>query len=92
MAAPTLKINNAAIGAIAKGAAAQQVVTAAAQKIAAEADSIMAADGNGDVEANVTEYRTDRAVASVGVPGHLQARDGVLSRAAAQAGIPIAGQ
>lgn len=76
---PVLKIDKKAIAALAKGAAAQSVVTEVANSIAAAA-------GPG---AEVREYTTDRAVASVAVAADDQAADGVLSRAAAAAGITI---
>lgn len=77
---PTFKLNKKAIAELAKGAAAQAVVTSVANDIAA-------ATG---IEAEVVEYTTDRAVAAVKVPAFDQAADGVLSRAAASAGIHIA--
>jgi len=40
-------------------------------------------------EAVVHEYTTDRAAASVSVPAELQAKHGVLTRAAAEAGLEI---
>lgn len=42
---------------------------------------------NGVVDLN--EYETDRAAASILVLGSSQARDGVLTRAAAQAGLEV---
>ena len=40
-------------------------------------------------DAQFDEYTTDRAAASVSVPAHLQAKDGVLTRAAAAAGLEV---
>lgn len=77
---PTFKLNKKAIAELAKGAAAQAVVTSVANDIAA-------ATG---IEAEVVEYTTDRAVAAVKVRAFDQAAHGVLSRAAASAGIHIA--
>lgn len=77
---PTFKLNKRAIAELAKDAAAQAVVTSVANDIAA-------ATG---IEAEVVEYTTDRAVAAVKVRAFDQAADGVLSRAAASAGIHIA--
>lgn len=54
-------------------------VNALAQQIAGHA---------GD-DAEVTEYTTDRAAASVSVPAEAQAKDGVLTRAAAAAGLEV---
>ena len=79
---PTFKLNKKAIAELAKGAAAQAVVTSVANDIAA-------ATG---IEAEVVEYTTDRAVAAVKVRAFDQAADGVLSRAAASAGIHITTQ
>jgi hypothetical protein len=39
--------------------------------------------------AEVDEYTTDRAAASVGVPAYQQAKDGVLTRAAASVGLEV---
>lgn len=77
----TLRIDRRAIAKIAKSAEAQQVVAAAARKIA---------DAAGD-DAEVDEYMTDRRSAAVKVPAHQQATDGALSRAASSAGITITG-
>ncbi len=86
---PFLKINNAAIERIAKSAEAQQIVTDAANKIAAAArDNVLAAGGDRDT-VKVTEYKTDRSVAGVSVPAHHQAADGALSRASETVGIHI---
>lgn len=76
---PTFVLNKKAIAELAKSAQAQAVVTSVA-------DDIAAATG---VDAEVVEYTTDRAVAAVKVPAFDQATDGVLSRAAASAGIHI---
>jgi hypothetical protein len=78
---PVLKIDKKAIGELAKGAAAQAVVTEVANRIAAAAGP----------DADVREYTTDRAVASVAVSADDQAADGVLSRAASSVGISISG-
>ncbi|ORA23402.1 hypothetical protein [Mycobacterium aquaticum] len=40
-------------------------------------------------DAIVAEYTTDRAAASISVPAEQQAKDGVLTRAAAAAGLEI---
>lgn len=40
-------------------------------------------------DADVNEFVTDRAGASVGVPAHLQTRDGALTRAAAAVGLQV---
>ena len=74
-----LTIDKKAIAEIAKGAEAQAVVTEVANKIAAAVEA----------DAEVQEYRTDRAVASVAVSADDQAADGVLSRAASAVGITI---
>jgi hypothetical protein len=46
------------------------------------------ADRAGD-DAEVEEYTTDRAAATVSVPAAQQAKDGVLSRAATAAGLEV---
>lgn len=97
MAEPKLKINQAAIGRIAKGAAAQRVVTGVANKVAAAARANVARSGDTDADhdaglVRVDEYTTDRAVAAVVVPAEAQAADGVLSRAASSAGVPVSAQ
>lgn len=40
-------------------------------------------------DAEVSEYTTDRAAASVTVPADQQAKDGVLTRAASAAGLEV---
>lgn len=47
----------------------------------------VASDAGDDAE--VEEYTTDRAAASVSVPAHQQAKDGALTRAAAAAGLDV---
>lgn len=54
-------------------------INALAQQIAAKAGP----------DAEVDEYTTDRAAASVAVPAHQQAKDGALTRAAAAAGLEV---
>ncbi|MGA5467173.1 hypothetical protein [Mycobacterium sp. NPDC050041] len=44
---------------------------------------------NAGPDAKVSLYTTDRAAASVSVPAEQQARDGVLTRAAAAAGLEV---
>lgn len=44
---------------------------------------------NAGPDAEVEEYTTDRAAASVSVPADQQAKDGVLTRAAAAAGLDV---
>jgi hypothetical protein len=57
-----------------------------ADEIAALAEQVSAAAGEG---AQVKLSTTDRARASVSVPADAQAKDGVLSRAAAAVGLEI---
>lgn len=64
---------------------ARDEINALARKIADKAGD--AAESDDAVV--VDEYTTDRAAASVSVPAHLQAKDGVLSRAAAAAGLEV---
>lgn len=42
-----------------------------------------------DIDVEVEPYSTDRAAASVSVPAHEQAKDGVLTRAASGAGLEV---
>jgi hypothetical protein len=58
----------------------------AATRINALAHQIAAEVGEG---AEVEEYTTDRAAASVSVSSHRQAKDGALTRAAAAAGLEV---
>lgn len=61
------------------------------KELAAEAINALgrrvAADAGDDAEFNA--YTTDRAAASVTVPAEQQAKDGVLTRAAAAAGLEV---
>jgi hypothetical protein len=54
-------------------------INALARQIAAQAGE----------DAEVEEYTTDRAAASVSVPAAQQAKDGVLTRAASAAGLEV---
>lgn len=58
----------------------------AAAQINALAHQVAARAGK---DAEVAEYTTDRAAASVTVPAEQQAKDGVLTRAAAAAGLEV---
>lgn len=58
----------------------------AAQQINALASQVAALAGS---DAEVDEYTTDRAAAAVRVPADQQAKDGVLTRAAAAAGLEV---
>lgn len=58
----------------------------AAPHINALAQHVAATAGDG---AEVTEYTTDRAAASVSVPAEAQAKDGVLTRAVSAAGLEV---
>ncbi|MCK0174802.1 hypothetical protein [Mycolicibacterium sp. F2034L] len=58
--------------------------------LAAPAINALAHQIAGGIEgAEVTEYTTDRAAASVSVPAEAQAKDGVLTRGAAAAGLEV---
>lgn len=74
----TFKLNRAGGAEVLKQLAAP-AIKELARKIAADA---------GD-DAEVVEYTTDRAAASVRVPAEQQAKDGVLTRAAAAAGLEV---
>lgn len=58
----------------------------AAESINAVARQVAAKAGP---DAEVSEYTTDRAAASVSVPAEQQAKDGVLTRAAASVGLEV---
>ena len=58
----------------------------AAAQIAAMAETVAAGAGP---DAEVTQTVTDRARATVRVPADQQAKDGVLTRAAAEAGLEV---
>lgn len=58
----------------------------AAPLIAALARQVAAAAGD---DAEVEEYTTDRAAATVSVPAEEQAKHGVLTRAASAAGLEV---
>lgn len=58
----------------------------AAPAINALAEKVASAAGE---DAEVSEYTTDRAAASVRVPAEQQAKDGVLTRAAAAVGLEV---
>ena len=74
----TFKLNRAGGAEVLKHLAADQI-HALAHQVATQA---------GDA-AVVDEYTTDRAAASVSVPAHLQAKDGVLTKAASAAGLEV---
>lgn len=78
MAAPKFKLNIKGGEEVLKQLAAPHI-NAFARRVAEQA---------GD-DADVDEYTTDRAAASVSVPAYQQAKDGVLSRAAAAAGLEV---
>lgn len=66
--------------------AAEVLKTIAAQHIRDVAEQVGAAAGD---DAIVDTYTTDRAAASISVPAEQQAKDGVLTRAAAAAGLEV---
>lgn len=61
------------------------------KELAAAAISDLASQvaGQAGPDAKIKTYTTDRAAAAVSVPAELQARDGVLTRAAAAAGLEV---
>lgn len=77
MAAPAFKLNRAGGAEVLKHLAAQRI-DALAETIAGGIDG-----------AEVQKYTTDRAAASVSVPAEAQAKDGVLTRGAAAAGLEV---
>lgn len=64
---------------------ARDEINALARRIANKAGDAAESDD----AATVDEYTTDRAAASVSVPAALQAKDGVLTRAAAELGLDV---
>lgn len=76
---PTFTRDHAGIGEILKSAEAAAIVAAAARDMAAQIGP----------DAEVNEYMTDRAAASVSVPAEMQTRDGALTRAAAAVGLQV---
>ena len=78
MAASNFKLNRAGGAEVLKQLAAGAVNAVAAQ-VAAQAGP----------DAELSEYTTDRAVASVSVPAEQQAVDGVLTKAAGAAGLEV---
>lgn len=77
MASGDFKLNYKGMGEVLKSVAAP--INALAHHVAGQI---------GD-EAIVEEYTTDRAAAAVRVPAHMQAIDGVLTRAASAAGLEV---
>ena len=65
---------------------AEVLKTLAADLVNETAQKLAAAIGS---EASVEPYTTDRAAASVGVPAHMQAKDGALTKAAASLGLEV---
>jgi hypothetical protein len=78
MASSSFRLNRKGGAEVLKQLAAPHI-NALARQIASQA---------GD-DAEVDEYTTDRAAAAVSVPAHQQATDGVLTRAAAAAGLEV---
>lgn len=78
MANPKFRLNRKGGAQVLKELAAASV-NAAAAEVAAQAGP----------DAEVDRYTTDRAAAAVSVPADQQAADGVLTRAAAAAGLEV---
>ncbi|WP_454199588.1 hypothetical protein [Nocardia sp. Marseille-Q1738] len=74
-----VRLNHEGIARLLKSREFAAVVKGAAHRVAAEAGE----------DATVSEYTTDRAAAAVSVPAEQQARDGVLTRAAASVGLEV---
>lgn len=79
MARPRVRLNRRAVGNLLKSDAFAQLANDAANRVAALAGE----------NAQVERYTTDRGAAAVVVPAEDQARDGVLTRAAAAAGLEV---
>lgn len=89
-----LVLDRAGIGAVAKSPEMQTVVRQTAQQVASNVAAQHLTAGEGEpITATVDTYTTDRAAASVTVdhPAGLamQARHGVLTRAASAAGLEV---
>ncbi|WP_280185829.1 MULTISPECIES: hypothetical protein [Nocardia] len=80
MAQPRVRLNHQAIAKLLKSDALAQLANDAAIRVAA-------ASGSDNV--HVDRYTTDRGAAAVVVPAEEQARDGVLTRGAAAAGLEV---
>lgn len=81
MTAAKFKLNYKSGGEVLKQFAAP-MVNSVARQIAASAGP----------DAEVEDYKTDRAAASVSVPAEQQAKEGVLTRAASAAGLQVRGK
>ncbi|QOC89878.1 hypothetical protein [Micromonospora craniellae] len=85
----TVEVNYAGIGEVARSDDVRQMVNQAADRIAG---AVRASVGP-DVPVTVTEYTTDREAAAVTIADRrglgLQARDGVLTRAASGIGADV---
>ncbi|WP_280410691.1 hypothetical protein [Nocardia asiatica] len=79
MAADRIRLNTRNIEKLLKSAEFAAMTNDAARRVAA----------NAGPDAEVQEYTTDRRAAAVVVPAEQQARDGVLTRAAAAAGLEV---
>lgn len=76
---PSFKLNYKGVGEILKSPQVAMVMNEVAARVAAQ---------SGD-DAEVKSYTTDRQAASVSVPADQQARDGLLTRAAAACGLQV---
>lgn len=79
MADPKFKLDYKGVGEVLKSPDTAAAINALAAQIAARA--------GGDAE--MDDYTTDRRAASVRVPADQQARDGLLTRAAAEVGLEV---
>ena len=77
--AARVKLNRKGVAELLKSQGYADAVNAAARSIASDI---------GD-EAEVTDYTTDRKAASVSIPMHLEASQGLLARAAASVGLEV---
>lgn len=84
-----LRLDHAGVAEMLRSAGVQSAVAALANEVNDSVGSMV----DGDVDTVVDEYTTDRAAASVTIRDArgrlLQARDGVLTRAAASAGLEV---
>jgi hypothetical protein len=89
----SIRLDHAGIGAILKGEEVRKAIDELAAEVAVKAIGSPSLDSRPGVEVKVEHYTTDRAAAAVVVKHPaglgLEAKHGVLSRAARAAGLPF---
>ena len=93
MARLSVRLNSSGIAAVLKSDDVRELVTGKAGAVAAAANANLGAAGHPEITAEVESYTTDRAAAQVVIlhPAAmaLQARYGILTRAAGEAGLEL---